>query len=389
MIGPCRGRLKELYVDELGAVVSAELVIVGTVLAIGLATGWAALQQSVVSELTDLSEAISALDQTYSYAGQLYVGCSRSCLASTAGSRYVDTQIVGDDCRPEPMSDCCLSPIIVRNATRPGHWHCDRCGHQHRPDGPGPHNPEAHRPPPPRPDHGPSARPDSPRPDSPRPESSRAPEPRRPNSREAEPRESEKRDAPPRGAAPREGSSPFTPRDTPDKSKSDSKESPRSRKPRTSETSSEAAEAAGTFMLAQYPPLQIDEPHIHGHFEGHHGVAPCDPCLPRPRYEPRGCREPISRGNGCGRSGFAGGAGWGFSYPGSIRPGFEFDSGVSRVRVLEIPLSPAVSPQYLHPDTITLHGPAPIADPHLNPMPFPIAVYPRNHHQPNFPDYVW
>ncbi|MFM7059194.1 MAG: hypothetical protein ACKO2P_19960, partial [Planctomycetota bacterium] len=105
--------------------ISAELVIVGTVVAAGLATGWAALQQSVVSELSDLSEAVSALDQSYSFAGHQHLGPGHHCLASSAGSRYVDTHILCDDARPVPMSECCLSPIIVHDTTHPGQWHCD------------------------------------------------------------------------------------------------------------------------------------------------------------------------------------------------------------------------------------------------------------------------
>jgi len=134
MVGLYKG-LRRFRQCETGAVISAELVIVGTVVAAGLATGWAALQQSVVSELRDFSEAISALDQTYSFSGHRLVGPGHSCLASSAGSRYVDTQILCDDAHPEPMSECCLSPVIVHDTTRPGHWHCDRCGHQHQPQG--------------------------------------------------------------------------------------------------------------------------------------------------------------------------------------------------------------------------------------------------------------
>jgi len=81
--------LTALWADEFGVVMSAELVLVGTVTAIGAATGLVCIRDAVVDEMTDVSEAIGALDQSYSYRGMQ--GCeSERCGVSsfTASSAY-------------------------------------------------------------------------------------------------------------------------------------------------------------------------------------------------------------------------------------------------------------------------------------------------------------
>ena len=427
MHGLMRTRLRQLRTDELGAVISAELVVVGTVLTIGLATGWAALQKSVVTELSDFSEAISSLDQSYSFSGRVLVGCGGCCLASSASSCYTDVDLAGYTAKAFSESNCCLSPIIVRDPAKPGHWHCDRCGHYHQPgtaQRSGQSTP-AH-PPRSQTDRAPSGRsadtsPNAGRGGNSSPESDRPPV-RRKSS-----------DAPPSS---RENSAPFTPRSGSGKPQPKPTEEPRSRKPRTSETNSEPNDSDtenALFMLAQLPadhpqyrPLPVPDPdgpqtpvpdvpshgteihsfppqppHGHEHsappvprhgfplnpaaahefatpgapdhnFHGHHHPIPHHP----PRYEYRGTREPIS-------SAYRGGFGYqhhAFHHDapcshcqglGTIRPGFEFYSGVRRVRVMEIPLAPYAGGFYADPS-----GASP-------------PVMPFNHHHPRFPEYVW
>jgi hypothetical protein len=80
--------LKDLLRDEYGFLISAELVIVGTVLVLGLVTGMACLQKALVQEYKDLACAFGALDQSYSDTGMH--GCFSSCgrTSWTAGSAY-------------------------------------------------------------------------------------------------------------------------------------------------------------------------------------------------------------------------------------------------------------------------------------------------------------
>ena len=83
--------LKALRQDEYGVILSAEIVIVGTLLVLGVITGTVCLQKSVNGELGDLAKAIDSIDQTYSYSGHRKAGVygnSGGCCAFTAGSAF-------------------------------------------------------------------------------------------------------------------------------------------------------------------------------------------------------------------------------------------------------------------------------------------------------------
>jgi hypothetical protein len=69
--------------DELGAVVTAEMVLVGTVAVLGLVVGLNAVQSSLVYELTDISQAFSSLNQSY------YLSGFRGCKSWSSGSGCV------------------------------------------------------------------------------------------------------------------------------------------------------------------------------------------------------------------------------------------------------------------------------------------------------------
>jgi Flp pilus assembly pilin Flp len=77
--------LSRLWNDDAGFTISTELLFVVTMLVLGLITGWTAVRNSVDSELTELANAISALDQTYSF-----IGLS-NCDSFTAGTSVTDT----------------------------------------------------------------------------------------------------------------------------------------------------------------------------------------------------------------------------------------------------------------------------------------------------------
>lgn len=94
--------LKKLWNDENGVILSAELVLVATILVIGMIVGLVELQCAVVAELSDLGDAIGNLDQSYSTSGLISRKDVGGVKASTAGSRFFDHP---DEC------DC--SPIIM------------------------------------------------------------------------------------------------------------------------------------------------------------------------------------------------------------------------------------------------------------------------------------
>lgn len=73
-----------LWRDEAGFVVSTELVLISTITVIGLIVGLTTVRDVVVIELADVADAISEIDQSYSY-GQIVGHCG-----STAGVRFHD-----------------------------------------------------------------------------------------------------------------------------------------------------------------------------------------------------------------------------------------------------------------------------------------------------------
>ena len=83
--------IKKLWSDEAGVILSAEIVLVGTILVVGMVVGLVELQSSVVDELNDLGEAIGAINQGYSTASILAFKQGRTGVnAETFGSQFRD-----------------------------------------------------------------------------------------------------------------------------------------------------------------------------------------------------------------------------------------------------------------------------------------------------------
>ena len=80
-----RKLFSRLWADDGGALIATEWVFVATILILGIITGLIAVRQAVISELTEFANALMALDQSYSFAGQ------SNCMASTAGSAATDS----------------------------------------------------------------------------------------------------------------------------------------------------------------------------------------------------------------------------------------------------------------------------------------------------------
>lgn len=85
--------LKELWQDELGLILSAEAVTVGTLGVLGAVVGLNMASTAVDEELKDFAYAIRSLDQSFGYAGR------QSCQAWSAGSsfRQQDVQVSLND----------------------------------------------------------------------------------------------------------------------------------------------------------------------------------------------------------------------------------------------------------------------------------------------------
>jgi hypothetical protein len=68
-----------------GAIVSAEIMLVGTILVIGVIVGLKSVRDSVVTELADVAQALANVDQSYCYSG------TKGHAASTGGGHFRDT----------------------------------------------------------------------------------------------------------------------------------------------------------------------------------------------------------------------------------------------------------------------------------------------------------
>src|SRR5262245_43222720 len=58
-----------LWKDDDGFIISAELVLIATILVIGLIVGLTAVRASITSERTEVGQAFGGLDQGYSFSG--------------------------------------------------------------------------------------------------------------------------------------------------------------------------------------------------------------------------------------------------------------------------------------------------------------------------------
>jgi Flp pilus assembly pilin Flp len=107
--------MRKLWNDEVGAVVSAELVLVLTILVIGMITGLASLRDAVVTELADVGGAIASVNQSYTYGG------ITAHSSTTAGSVFVDLvdfcDNAGQGATPGQATRCVL---VNANATGEG-----------------------------------------------------------------------------------------------------------------------------------------------------------------------------------------------------------------------------------------------------------------------------
>jgi hypothetical protein len=81
--------LKKLWNDEAGALLSAEFVLLATILVLGAIVGLKAVQEAVVTELADVGAAVASINQSYSW----FQTTGHSSF--TAGSAFSD---LGDFC---------------------------------------------------------------------------------------------------------------------------------------------------------------------------------------------------------------------------------------------------------------------------------------------------
>lgn len=100
--------IKNFLSDENGVIVSAEIVLVATILVLGMVVGLAELQSAIVGELSDVASAFGNVDQSYSTSGYVSYKASGGVKARTYGASYYD---VPDECDcDENLSIVCDDP---------------------------------------------------------------------------------------------------------------------------------------------------------------------------------------------------------------------------------------------------------------------------------------
>ena len=87
--------LRQLLNDESGVIVSAELVLVLTIAVLAMIVGLSEVTVAVNTELNDISNAIGALNQSYSITG--YHSLSPKQISFINGSLFIDGHDDGDD----------------------------------------------------------------------------------------------------------------------------------------------------------------------------------------------------------------------------------------------------------------------------------------------------
>jgi hypothetical protein len=87
--------LRNLLNDEAGFLVSAELVLIFTLVFCGVAVGVSAVRDSLVQELGDVAESIGALNQSYNFRGIAADAEGSQTHAVCSGSGFNDDS---DDC---------------------------------------------------------------------------------------------------------------------------------------------------------------------------------------------------------------------------------------------------------------------------------------------------
>ena len=86
--------LRALWSDEAGVVISAELVLILTIVVLGVIVGLSEVAVAINTELNDISNAFGALNQSFCFTG-FHATSGWKHKSSVAGSAYHDRV---DDC---------------------------------------------------------------------------------------------------------------------------------------------------------------------------------------------------------------------------------------------------------------------------------------------------
>ena len=102
---------RQFWRDEVGFVVSSELILAATILVIGSVVGLGTMRDAVMAELADVGGAIGDIDHSFSF-GAVTTSCG-----TVNGSIFVDQP---DFCEIPGNNDrVCSAPLCVRVCLTP------------------------------------------------------------------------------------------------------------------------------------------------------------------------------------------------------------------------------------------------------------------------------
>lgn len=106
--------------EQDGAIVSAELMLIATILVIGMIVGLKSVRDAVVTELADVAQAFANMNQSFSFTGTCGHG------AFTAGSQFTDNldfcdSVFGSDQNAQ-SSKCVQVAINAQGEGMGGNW---------------------------------------------------------------------------------------------------------------------------------------------------------------------------------------------------------------------------------------------------------------------------
>jgi hypothetical protein len=106
--------LHKLWNDEIGFIISSELVLVATILVIGMIVGLSSLRDQVVQEMGDIAAAFSDITQAYTYSGV------SGHASSTAGSNFVDLVDFCDDAGAQVLGAPSACVVVTASPSEEG-----------------------------------------------------------------------------------------------------------------------------------------------------------------------------------------------------------------------------------------------------------------------------
>jgi hypothetical protein len=106
--------MMKLWNDEAGFVVSAELVLIATILVLGMIVGLASVRDQVVQELGDVALAFGRINQSYSFSG------ITGHTSATHGTQMIDRSDVCDAADALTSAGACVDVTIAASTESNG-----------------------------------------------------------------------------------------------------------------------------------------------------------------------------------------------------------------------------------------------------------------------------